>query len=124
MATKTAQKTFQQFIYEAIASLLGDVAVYRNGYSGRGMMGRSCFAITGSWHQCQQVMSAALKIQADELIEEAIDSDDDTGEFIKVHDMQSGLHLSIDTLMNFSFDQMGHDVVIYWKTVPHMEDIK
>lgn len=91
---------------------LGTVGV--QWYSGRGMMGKECLGITGTWQDVQGAMAEVLLNEHDRLMSEASDSEDpvDSGDY----------HDTVEALMDFSFDNMGLDVVVYFKNLQRPEE--
>lgn len=96
---------------QAIAQLIRQVAregvgnaSFRNEYSGRGMLGQQCVAVTGSSQDCRELMAEVIK-QAHAQV------DDDQLVFDEV----------VDALMDYRQDSMGLDVVIYW---PHIQPVE
>lgn len=92
----------QKYLQKAIEELGGDVD-FRTHYSGRGMYGRNCIGITGSDRQCNQVIGDAVKLAAEDYVDETIDRDE-------FNDL-------VDTLMKSSQDNMGLDMIVYWPSV-------
>jgi len=92
---------------QAIAQLIRDIAEdgsedtgFRNDYSGRGMYGRECVAITGSHEDCQALIAEVIK-------EAHARADSDELVFNDV----------VDAVLDYKTDQMGFDIVMYW---PHI----
>jgi hypothetical protein len=102
-----------QKMIKAACTDMGDEAGFRNDYSGRGMYGKRCVGITGTWKDCQRVIAAVLGNLTQELFDASIDCDE--GEENVAYDLNDKTQTAIDQLMNFSFDQMGYDVIIYWE---------
>jgi hypothetical protein len=90
-----------------------DYVGFRDTYSGRGMYGRDCVGITGSWAHCQKVIALAINDAYDNN-----DSVDATDENFMDFDFRG----MVDTLLNFKFDSMGHDVILYWEDVQCEEE--
>lgn len=91
-------KTIQEFMTD-IADQSESIEV--RAYSGRGMYGRNCVAITGTNNECMSMIGEVIKMAASEMLDQ---DDGDTREF----------DLLVENLMSFSMDSMGYDVVIYW----------
>jgi len=86
-----------QALIKDAAECADEVSFY-NGYSGRCMYGRRCIGITGSMLNCMAVIGEVIKsMKDDEDFEDAV-----------------------DTLLNFSTDGMGLDIIVYWR---ELEDI-
>lgn len=93
--------TLQQQLKDAVEGMGGgdDEVSFYNGYSGRGMYGRKCVGITGSFSDCMMVL----------------------GELIKEAKEEPGFDDMVDQLLDFKQDSMGRDVILYW---PELEDIE
>jgi hypothetical protein len=96
--------------------LLGQTEVQVMKYSGRGMMGRECLAITGSMKQCQNGIVDVLIASHDATVE-AMLANKHSGSTI-----DDPFVALIRRLLTFSSDSMGRDVVLYWPDLPWMED--
>ena len=97
---------------------IGEDTVHVRSYSGRGMYGHQCLAITGPMKDCMCLIVHTLKESADEMYGAAIDSDDD----YQVSDALRSQHLKlIDTLLDYKQDSMGYDVVLYWPDIEYTE---
>lgn len=75
---------------------------FYNGYSGRGMYGKKCVGITGQTEGCRFVIA--------EVIKEAHNTKDADFEEL------------VDTILNFSQDSMGRDVILYWSDIAAIEE--
>lgn len=86
-------------------------------YSGRGMMGRSCFAIVGTQEECMRAIGDVIKEAAEELMDTACDAKSE--EELRVLRMAHvDFNDLVNTLMVFEQDQMGRDdVVVYWTRI-------
>lgn len=91
---------------------------FRNSYSGRGMYGKSCVGIVSSHDACMSIISQIIREDADELIDSAFDAENDDRAIINI--MRHEWHENVYTLLRFSTDSMGHDVIFYW---PELESI-
>ena len=90
----------------AIAKLVKEIATqmdgedgnitFQNAYSGRGMYGNTCVAVSGDLGDCMKVIGEVIK-----LLHEDDRDDIDFDE-------------AVDLLMDFQRDQLGRGVVIYW----------
>lgn len=105
-------RTIQQFIHDAAD---GHGAVYDSPYSGRAMYGRNCIAIAGSWSTCQKVIADAIKTMAAEAFDDYEADDRDTGT------LGSEFDTAVDSILDFSFDQLGVDMIIYWPDIDFEE---
>lgn len=91
--------------------------LYSTPYSGRGMFGKQCPAITGTWRECQRFLAAVSRSLAQD--------------WCSKHEQQGAVHTDvqacelaassanfddlIDRLWDFSFDQFGRsDIILYW----------
>lgn len=76
---------------------------FRNSYSGRGMYGKQCVGITGSETACMSLISAVIVALVDEV---------EADEF----------PAAVDTLMSFSRDNMGLDIIVYWPQIAPLDN--
>lgn len=84
------------------------------GYSGRGMFGKECPAITGSWQQCQAFIAQTIRLQIYN-VHNNPHVDKDKLYSIETTDAEQSLNRFIEDILQFSWDQMGRDgVVVYW----------
>lgn len=91
----------------------GEVS-FRNDYNGRGMYGRTCVGIVGTKSRCLFLIGEVIG----EIFFEAIrpiDSDER-------HDLAQEAKQSVETLLDFSQDSMGYDVILYWETLPGLTE--
>jgi hypothetical protein len=99
-----------------------DIVSFRNTYSGRGMYGRQCVGIVGSMAECQLVIAQVIKtlsMALSRVAKESVDPDYSATED-DLADTENDFDLAINSLMNFSQDNMGLDVILYW---PNLEPI-
>lgn len=87
---------------------------FRDDYSGRGMRGRSCVGITGSKAGCMQLIAAVIGEMIDQAVWPGADGER--------HDLAEEAKQSTETLLDFSQDSMGYDVILYWETLQPLED--
>jgi len=93
---------------------------FRNDYSGRGMYGRQCVGISGNITSCQLVIAQVIKDlgwRISRVSKESIDPDYSA----TPEDLQETMEKYEETvqhLIQFSWDNMGLNVIIYW---PHLE---
>lgn len=112
--------TAQQRITEACEQIGDEVNV--RSYSGRGMYGKTCLAITGSMSDCQRVIAEVLKEAAQESFDAAINAGDDGDrEANAAYELNDQLSALIENIVNFSWDSMGLDVVVYWPRIEWVE---
>lgn len=97
---------------------MGNEVTFRNSYSGRGMYGRECVGITGTMADCQRVVAAAIGSMTQDLFDTAFNCTD--GEEDMAHALNDSVQEAIDQLVNFSWDSMGHDVIVYWPNIEPM----
>lgn len=100
--------TIQERIKEACE--MSGTATYRS-YSGRGMYGKTCVGIVGSFRDCMNIIAIVVGTQAEELY----DANDDDASDIH-YDLQDNLA----SLMEFNYDSMGLDVVVYWPKIEYI----
>lgn len=112
-------ESIQKMIKAACADM-GDAAGFRNDYSGRAMYGRKCIGITGTMSDCQRVIAATIGQMTQELFDTAINCDD--GEENVAYDMNDAVQEAIDKLLNFKWDSMGFDVIVYWPELESLTD--
>lgn len=74
---------------------------FRPSYSGRGMYGRSCIGIVGSYTKCMQVIGEVIKYASRDI------EDDNSRDFENI----------VDTMLEFSQDNMGYDIIMYWENL-------
>lgn len=93
---------------------------FLNNYSGRGMYGKSCIALSGSLGDCMAAVGALLNNMHDEAFEHARDAE--TDEELNV---ASALNIAAcnatEELMKIKWDNMGYDVVVYWPDLPSID---
>lgn len=94
--------TLQQQLRDAVENMgwPDDDVSFRNSYSGRGMYGRECVGIVGSFESCMAVI----------------------GEVIKENKEEPGFDEMVDQLLDFSQDSMGMDVILYWPELAALEE--
>lgn len=91
--------------------------VYEGSYSGRGMYGKECPAITGTWTQCQRFIAETIKRLANDVIADGEVSDgfSTEEEEVKYDASKNELNELIDSIMDFSTDQFGRgEIILYW----------
>ena len=79
------------------------IVVFHNNYSGRGMFGRTCVGIVGSMSDCMCVIASVIKEAAS--------------------DRDISLDYTVDTLLDFSQDSMGRDVILFWPLLGSIEEV-
>lgn len=77
---------------------------YKSDYSGRGMFGKTCHGIIGPLGDVKGVISETIKELRHTLGDEEYAHADFFGE-------------AIDILMRWEPDNMGHDVIYYWRSL-------
>ena len=91
-------------------------------YSGRGMYGAQCVAITGDSSACMRVLTAVNCAILQEVFETAIDADPDSSTSVtEAYDLNDQAHEAMELLGSWSQDNMGLDVVLYWPSLPWIE---
>lgn len=94
---------------------------FRESYSGRAMYGRKCVGIVGSMSECMAVIAHIIGTMTQEVFDAAIDASD--GEENAAYDLNDEVQKMQEKLINFSFDSMGLDVIIYWPSIqPELEE--
>lgn len=88
-------------------------SLMERGYSGRGMYGRQCPAISGSWAACQQFIALAINGEIEQVIQDAADADgvEDSQRF---RELEGKTNDFVRKVLDFSTDQLGYDIVLYW----------
>lgn len=76
-------------------------------YSGRGMFGKECLAVTGSSSEIKDLFKEVILDAAKELADDVIDS----YEFQDI----------VGSCFEYSQDSMGCDVVYYWRNISFVE---
>jgi len=89
----------------------GEVSI--RSYSGRAMYGAKCVGIVGSMKDCMAIIGAVFKEQLTDLLDDVYD-DEDTP---RTDTLVSNYHDTVDDLMRFDVDSMGHNVVVYWPQI-------
>jgi hypothetical protein len=87
-------------------------------YSGRGMMGKECLAITGGFSNCTRSLAQAVRQEISDLVQLAreAETDEDDEEVIRI---QGEVEEMIEQLHQYKQDAMGYDVVLYWPDIPY-----
>lgn len=76
-------------------------------YSGRGMFGKECLAVTGSSSEIKDLFKEVILDAANELADDVID----------LYAFQD----TVDSCFEYSQDSMGCDVVYYWRNISFVE---
>lgn len=100
-------KTFQDYLVDCGGHL--DV----RSYSGRFMYGKICVGIVGQRSKIMSVLSDMVLHMCEDMLEFG-ESPDTSNECYEVRDM-------IASLFNYSQDDMGLDIIIYWPEVEYIE---
>jgi hypothetical protein len=101
----------QEDLKDACDNTGGEVRFY-NGYAGRGMYGRTCVGISGPVTFCQQVLATVIKDLGWRVSSVVKESDDN-----KSAEVMDQYESAIDTLVTFSQDNMGYDIIMYWPSL-------
>lgn len=85
-------------------------------YSGRGMYGNTCVGVSGAKSSCMKLIGYVIKnigmeISATALVSGLHRDDKSADDLASVEEL---FDQSVDTLLNFSQDSMGLDVILYW----------
>ena len=93
-------------------------AIEVRSYSGRGMYGKSCLAITGSLRECQRAVANVVGVLIDEIVDAEADLNDDSlsdairnAADITVTTNRKLIEQLIATQQS---DSMGMGTVMYW----------
>ena len=113
-------------LQKMLTDALQDDLVEIREYSGRGMYGKSCLAITGASGDCkstlQRVVARALELAYENGYSHCdgdIEYPDlEMYEVIELVDIQK----ICENLLDYSQDSMGYDSVIYWPKIPFIEE--
>jgi len=89
-------------------------------YSGRFMYGKKCIALTGSLNQSMAVIAEVINQRYQEVISNARDADDDSA-IDASYQEESQVVGEVEKLLNFQYDSMGLDVVVYWPKIQYEE---
>lgn len=88
---------------------------FRQSYSGRGMFGRSCIAVTGSLSDVQTVIAQTILALQEEVIQAVQDAGEDEEKIDAADDMRGILSDYVETILDYKTDNMGGwDIVAYW----------
>ena len=93
-------ESLQSLIEEACAQ--SQHVVFYNEYSGRGMYGEKCIGIVGSLSDCMRVISAVIVTMS--------------------RTLNAEFEGNVQTLLDFSKDSMGRDLIVYWPTLESFEE--
>lgn len=105
-------RSFAELINEAVAD--SDEVAARS-YSGRGMYGRQCLAITGTHQACLELLKQVHNIALSELFDLAVDlGDNDDADANDAYAARDWLTDIVDTMLSYQTDSMGFDIVMYW----------
>jgi hypothetical protein len=108
---------------QAACDDMGGECELRDNYSGRAMYGKRCIGITGSMRDCQKVIASVLGTMSQDLFDTAINCDDSDREATAAYDLNDKVQEAIDSLMAFSWDSMGLDVIVYWPDIEPEEAV-
>ena len=108
-------QNLQTLIKEA-AEQDGEVS-FRNSYSGRGMFGKNCVALTGTRSQIFQVIAAVIKEMNNLVVDAGMDGSEN-----ELLSASEEFDENIDTLLNYEQDSMGFDIVVYWRRLAPLPD--
>lgn len=93
------------------------------GYSGRGMMGRKCVAISGSHAQCQRTIAQIIFVMHEQVLEEVLSMQDGMDQMQRQSELGTQLYNAIIALMQHKIDNLGLDYVYYFPQIPFVEEI-
>lgn len=100
-------KKLQEYLRDFADDTAGSVE-FRNDYSGRCMYGNRCVALTGSWDDIRRLMAYLIMELLDDLGRGGTGDPKDLVEPYKDY---------AQALMNYSQDNMGLDIVVYWPSL-------
>lgn len=95
-------------------------------YSGRGMYGKHCASLRGSMYDINSTIAAAINSLVNDVINETHDCDENNDlEVKKIHSLQNDLENIINYILcHQKIDNMGREYVVYWESLPMLEDIE
>jgi hypothetical protein len=88
---------------------------FRESYSGRGMYSRKCVGVVGSMTDCMAVIAHVVGTLTQDVFDAAINAGD--GEENAAYDLNDQVQEAQANLLNFSYDSMGLDVIVYWPSI-------
>ncbi len=104
-------------LQQLIQGVCPDTVALHYNYSGRGMFGKTCVAISATRAECMHVIGCVISDLREKLKEVPDGSTEE--------ELDSIFDEAVNHLMMFKEDSMGLDVVIYWphiKPMPTSED--
>lgn len=90
----------------------GEDITYAADYSGRGMMGRICVAISGNEQALNETLGLVYSAILIQVFDAAMDGDEETAS-----NYRDTAYQYIDLLTGRCWDNMGHGVIYYWPRV-------
>lgn len=94
---------------------------FREEYSGRSMRGTGCIGVVGSWMRIHQMIADVIKYALDEAADAARDAETDE-ELEAADQLRSDAHAMIDEIMQYKWDSMGFDIIIYWPSIEPLDE--
>lgn len=88
------------------------IAVHK--YSGRGMMGKECLAISGEIDNCREALGEALIAMIEEFKQICL-----FHSHIEAGEEQENINEVIRQMFRWNQDTMGYGVVLYWPEIPY-----
>jgi hypothetical protein len=102
-----------------------DELFFRKNYSGRGMFGRKCVALTGDLRDIQKAIGEVHKSLVDHLfdaMEELFDLEMNSEEQEQMYATRNEVLSAIETLARWKIDSMGLSQVVYWENIQDDSD--
>ena len=115
----------QELIKDACEYVGDDGAIeFRNSYSGRGMYGRECVGVVGSFETCQALIAQVIKDLSSRLTGAARDSKDPESSKTDedLADVEYEFDQAVDKLLSYRFDNMGLQMIFYWPDLDPLEE--
>ena len=86
-------------------------------YSGRGMYGKTCASVSGSYRECMGAVNEIIQ----DLVQELVDACHDS---IRPDDLHDDVNAIIEVLITgMQQDSLGMGVVLYWKDIPGRQEV-
>lgn len=93
-------------------------------YSGRGMYGRNCPAVSGSIGDIQRLIADIVCAVTSDVREAAVTREDERSEAeaLEVAKIIEYGDEIINSIMRFAWDSLGYDIVVYWKDIEWIQE--
>lgn len=99
-----------------IKELFEEVGANVRSYSGRGMFGKNCLAISGDLGECQEWISEVAQLLVQTVFDVAMDANTDE-EREEADNINFEAQNEIANLFRYKQDSLGLDVVTYWPDI-------